>query len=106
MKKIIGYKGFDKDLKCLQHQYETDKEYKLDDEPSLCNTGFHFCENPLNVLNFYPLQNGNRFATVEALGKTKDDGVKSVTNHIKIGLELDLKSLVNAAVSFIFEKAS
>lgn len=59
--KIIGYKGFDKDLKCRDTQYEPNKEYQVSGEPELCAKGFHFCENPLDVLNFYPLKDGNRF---------------------------------------------
>ncbi len=103
--KLIGYKGFDKDFKCRDFQYETEKTYE-ESEAELCNKGFHFCENPLNVLDFYPAANGTRFATVEALGPVKSDETKSVTNHIKIGLELDFKAFVQAAVSFVFEKAS
>ena len=107
MTKIIkGYKGFDKDLKCRDFQYETGKEYEEKDEPNVCNNGFHFCENPLEVLNYYPIANGNRFAEVEAIGKVETEEEKSSTNKIKIGAELDLSAFIKAAVSFIFEKAS
>ncbi len=106
VKVIKGYKGFEKGLKCRSFQYEEGKEYKKESDPELCSTGFHFCENPLDVLGFYPLRDGNEFTEVEALGKVESDGSKSVTNHIRIGAKLDLKAFIDASVAFIFEKAT
>ena len=63
---MIGYKGFDKDFKCRDFQYEVGKEYEHDGEAKLCESGFHFCENPHDVLVYYPAGDGSRFAIVEA----------------------------------------
>lgn len=69
MKKVIkGYKGFDKDMKCRDFQFEVGKEYHQDGEIKACGNGFHFCENPLDVWKYYPLKEGNIFAEVEASG--------------------------------------
>ena len=38
---MIGYKGFDKDMKCRGFQYEVGKEYK-EDKAEICESGFHF----------------------------------------------------------------
>ena len=76
---IKGYKGFDKDLKCRGFQYEVGKEYSTD-KAVACNTGFHYCENPMDVLGFYApcddTGNPNRFCEVEGSGDfdtSKDD---------------------------------
>ena len=50
---MLGYKGFDKDMKCKDFQYEQGKEYKTE-LAKLCNEGFHFCEYPLDVFAYYP----------------------------------------------------
>ena len=102
-----GFKGFDKDMKCRGLQYETGKSYETD-KAELCESGFHFCENPLDVLGFYPLIDGdgemNRFGEVEAEGLVLSDGKKSVTTKIGIKVELGLKELVGASIKFLFEK--
>lgn len=47
-----AYKGFDKDLKCRDFQYEIGKEYE-ENGASLCNKGFHACEYPLDCFRYY-----------------------------------------------------
>ena len=51
---IKGFKGFDKDLKCRDFQYEVGKEYETDKKPIRCTeNGFHLCTEPLDVLSYY-----------------------------------------------------
>ena len=54
-KTIKGFKAYNKDLICNGFQYEVGKEYKHEGELKICNSGFHFCENPLDTLNYYDL---------------------------------------------------
>lgn len=61
-----GYKGFDKDLKCRDLQYEVGKEAAVDGDIELCKRGIHFCENPHDIFSYYAPGENNRFAVVEA----------------------------------------
>ncbi len=98
------YKGFDKDLKCRGFQYEAGKEYE---EPTanLCSSGFHACENPIDVFGYYP-PNESRYCEVELNGvsdeKSSDDS-KRVGKKIKIGAEIGIKGLVDAFIKFTFD---
>ena len=106
--KTKGYKGFDKDLKCRGFQYKVGETYKTDNA-EVCETGFHFCENPFDVFYYYPpsCEKGvNRFCEVEGGGKIdKDcDGSKIACSEIKIGAEIKLDGIINAGVKFILDK--
>ena len=99
-----GYKAFDKGLKCRNFQYEEGKEYKTD-EVKICNKGFHFCENPLDVLDYYDLCE-SEFAQIEAIGKVESEGNKSVTDNIKINAKLELPTFIKASFDFLWEKCN
>ena len=106
--KTKGYKGFDKELKCREFQYKVGETYKTDNA-EVCETGFHFCENPFDVFSYYPpsCEKGvNRFCEVEGGGKIdKDcDGSKIACSEIKIGAEIKLDGIINAGVKFILDK--
>lgn len=104
-----GYKAFKPGLVCdpdgNRFQYAENTVFEMDGEPIICNSGFHFCKNPLDVLDYYPLINDdgtvNEFAQVEALGKcVTGDDKKFSTRKIRIGAKLGLEGLVQAAVAF------
>ena len=103
--RMKAYKGFDKDLKCRGYQYEIGGEYTHDDKASLCDSGFHACEHPLDVFYYYPPSN-SRFCEVE-LDATDEKGndTKRVGKHIKIGAEISVAGMVKAAVDFVFTNA-
>ena len=111
--KIIAYKGFDKDLKCRGFQYEIGKEYELPEgeEPELCKQGFHACESPLNVFDYYFIDDNAQFARfceVEQSGvvKKKDNGEKNVSSKIKIKAELKFADFIKLGVERIKEKTA
>lgn len=47
-----AYKGFDRNMKCRGFQYQEGETYH-EDTANLCNSGFHACEMPLDVLRYY-----------------------------------------------------
>ena len=105
---IKGYKGFDKDLKCRDFQYEVGKEYSTD-KAVACETGFHYCENPMDVLGFYApcddMGTPNRFCEVEGSGDfdTSEDD-KLCCTHLKVKAEIGLQGLIKAGVKFILDR--
>lgn len=94
-----AYKGFDKDLKCRDFQYEIGKEYE-EKEAKVCEKGFHACTNPLNVLLYYPPCYGNRYCEVEQDGEFSENGNNSkiASTKIKINNEINLEELIQAAM--------
>ena len=100
-----GFKAFDKDLSCKGFKFEVGKTYTHDGEVNLCATGFHFCENPLRILGYYPAA-GSRFAEVEAdgIGDKSDPKDKSVSKTITVKAELSLSAVIQAGIKFVFDR--
>ena len=100
-----AYKGFDKDLKCRGFQSEVGKEYETD-RAELCECGFHACEMPLNVWDYYPPTDGNRYCEVEQSGdvKSDDSNGKSVSTKLKVGAEIGIPGLIKAQIAWTREQ--
>lgn len=105
-----GYKGFNKGLICRSKQY-TENTIFEEPEANICESGMHFCKNPLDVLDDYGFvsKNGelNEFAEVEALDEVEtNDDRKFCTKKLKIGAKLSLVGFVKACVEFVTEKTT
>ena len=103
-----GYKAFRKGLICRDKQYAENTVFE-EENAEICHSGMHFCKNPLDVLEYYPLVDANgdmsEFAEVEALDETKtDDNKKFCTKKLKIGAKISFPALVQASVNFELEK--
>ena len=104
---IIAYKAFDANWQCRGFQYEVGKTYTHDGEAVLCESGFHACEAPLDVLNYYPITD-SKFAQVELGGVSarKEDGdTKRAGRSIAIKLALSIADLISAQVEWTFKSA-
>ena len=106
---VKGYKAFNKGMICRGKQYEENTTYE-ESGNEICEAGvMHFCENPFDVLNYYPLvdENGDisDFAGVEAVGDIYKREDKIATNKLHIGAKLGLKGFIKACVDFTIEKA-
>ena len=100
--KVIAYKGFNKDLTCRGFQYEVGKEYE-EKGVSICNRGFHACQNPFDVLDFYGDIVNDRFCEVEQSGQIEKDKKKQVSSKIKVIAEIGFAGLFKAGVEWIEE---
>ena len=107
MAAIKSYKGFDKNLKCRDFQYEIGKEYEMDGEIKVCNRGFHACESPFDVFDYYTMID-SRFCEVEQDGNIskEDRRTKICSSKIKIKAELKLADMINLGVEWLKEITS
>ena len=103
--KIIAYKAMDKNMQCRGKQYEVGKTYH-EDKADCCHAGMHACENPLDVLHYYPLKDGPRFFEVECGGnvdKSEEDS-KLACTELTVKGELNFAGLVKATVNAVFNR--
>ena len=103
-----GYKAFNKGMICNGKQYAENTIFE-ENEAKICESGMHFCENPFDVLDHYPLVNGDgefsEFAEVEALVDVDtDDKKKYCTTKLRIGAKLSPEGFIKACVDFVLEK--
>ena len=114
MSNTKGYKAFKKGMICApdeEHvkQYAENTTYE-EEGGSICNEGMmHYCVNPFDVLDYYPLIDDkgefSDFAEVEALETpVTDDNKKYATKKLHIGAKLSFKDFVKAGIDFLYEK--
>ena len=103
--KIIAYKAMDKNMQCRGKQYEVGKTYH-EDKADCCHAGMHACENPLDVLHYYPLRDSSRFFEVECGGnvdKSREDS-KLACTELTVKGEVNFAGLVKATVNAVFNR--
>lgn len=101
---IKSYKGFDKNLRCRDFQYKIGGIYEMDGEIKVCNRGFHACESPFDVFDYYTMID-SRFCEVEQDGNIskEDRGTKICSSKIKIKAELKLADMINLGIEWLKE---
>ena len=99
------FKGFDKDLKCRDFQYEIGKEYE-EERAEICDTGFHACENPLDVFGYYAPAD-SRYCEVELdANDQKSDDSKRVGKKISIKAEIGIAGIIKAGLEYIKDQVN
>ena len=100
------FKGFDKDLKCRDFQYEIGKEY-TEEKADICNCGFHACEFPMDVFGYYPTSD-SRYCEVdlEENGQKSSDDSKRVGKKISVKAEIGIAGIIKAGVEYIKEQVN
>lgn len=87
-----GYKAFNSDWTCRGFQYEVGKTYEMEEEPVLCVSGFHFCEELKDCFIYYNALD-IKLAEIEALGEIQRGprNNKCCTDKIKIVREISFE---------------
>ena len=103
------YKAFKKGMICNDKQYAENTDFEEQGAENCCEAGMmHFCKEPFDVLNYYPLvdENGDfsEFATVEPLDKVIEKDDKCASKKIHIGAKLGFRGFIEAAVNVLIEK--
>ena len=104
------FKAFHPGMICNGKQYAENTVYEEDGD-AICKKGvMHFCETPLDCLDYYPLidEDGRvtEFAEVEPLDKVLEEENKRACRKLRIGAKLSLKDFINAQVSIQMEKGA
>ena len=105
-KKIVAYKGFSQGMTCRGYQFEVGKTYNHEGEAKACGSGFHSCEYPLDVFNYYaPAQ--SVFCVVEASGDLSRHGKDSkiASSKLEVKAKIDFSGLVQAAIEYTFSRS-
>jgi hypothetical protein len=102
-----AYKGFDKDLKCRNEQFQAGVIYSKNNgilNPKLCSSdGYHYCNKLTDVFSFYSAEGNNRFCEIEILGPYTDDSNKSITTAFKIIRELSKEEVIDVQRDSYFD---
>ena len=107
MDTIQAFKGFDKDWKCREYQFALGKSYEHSGKVSLCETGFHAVEFPLDALTYYKPGDGSKYAKVTLGGVTdeKKGDSKRVGSKIAIDAKVSILDMIKAQVKLVLERA-
>ena len=103
--KIIAYKAMNPDMTCRGKKYEVGKTY-FEDKADCCNKGMHACENPFEVLCYYPMKNNPRFFEVECGGEISksDEGSKLACTELTVKGELNFAGMLKATLDAVFRR--
>ncbi len=101
---VKGFKGFDTSFRCRGFQFAVGQAYTTA-SAKICEEGFHFCDNPFDVFNYYPPAS-SRYAEVEGDGATdrSSDDSKIVCTELKIGEEIGLEGLILAGIKSVMRE--
>jgi len=90
---VEGYKGFDKNLKCQDFQYEVGKKYVHDSKVKLCKSGFHFCLKLEDVFGYYSIEpeKKNKYCKVKGFVKKEDRNSYGYNSYDATGIHYNNK---------------
>ena len=99
-----GFKAFDEGMKCKDYQYKENTVVHEDFDPKPCKRGFHFCQEPFDVFNYYSSTPDKVFAEVESIGSALVKRDKVATNKLKIKSKINFWGFFKLAMDRTFDK--
>lgn len=104
---VTAYKGFDANWQCRGFQYAIGQTYTMDGEVKACERGFHACEYPLEVFEYYQPAD-SRFAEVKLSGAMHRDGgdTKIAAASITVVAELSIADMAQRAWERVRSRAT
>ena len=105
------FKTFYHGMICNGKQYAENTTYEEQGADECCKAGvMHFCETPLDCLDYYDLveKDGKiiEFAEVEPLDKVLKNGNKRASKKLHIGANLSLDDIIKAQIKIQMEKCT
>ena len=96
------FKATDKNIQCNGYQFTPGVE-AVEDNAKLCECGFHACERPLDVLNYYAPGSGSRYfeANLEEVTPERGEDSKVCGKKITLGAEIGIPGLVKAHIEYV-----
>ncbi|ECQ3013790.1 hypothetical protein FZ370_18935 [Salmonella enterica] len=105
-KEIMTFKGFNKNLKCRDFQFEIGKTFHHDGKVEACGSGFHACECPFDVFSYYPPAE-SRYAETISFGVIDSEEIgdtKIASDSITIKADLTLPQFIQRGIEWIWSK--
>jgi hypothetical protein len=104
---IKSFKGFNSDWTCRGFKFQVGEEYRHNGDVEACASGFHACEYPLDVFNYY-VPASSVYAEVEQDGTLArhDRDSKVASSVLRVKASLSIADLVKAAVDYTFSRST
>jgi len=106
---MLVYKGTDKYMKCRGFQYKLGEKAVAEGTIDVCHNGLHACTSPLDVLRYYPINQGNRYFAADADGTIiaqSNGDSKIASSELTLTGEIGIRGLIKAHFEYVRKKAS
>ncbi|EBS7205256.1 hypothetical protein CCR28_25005 [Salmonella enterica] len=103
---MVTFKGFNKDLKCRDFQFEIGKTFHHEGKVEACGSGFHACECPFDVFSYYPPAESRYAETISfgVIDREEIGDTKIASASITIKAELTLPQFIQRGIEWIWSK--